>query len=202
MIDLYSGNTSNGVRANIAMVESGLPYRYHKIDLSKGDQKTPDFLAINPVGQIPALVDDDCGGQRLALAQSAAIVIYLAEKSGTMLPASAAAKALAVQWVLFAASDLGPAFSAGMILGANKDANGTAIETMRGRATALLGRLDTRLGQSPYLAGDTYSIADVAAFGNAWRMRGAGVDLSGFPNLLRWMAGIESRPAVAKALAL
>ncbi len=202
MIDLYSGSTSNGVRATIALVESGLPHRFHKIDLSKGEQRTPAFLAINPIGQIPALVDDDCEGGRLALAQSAAILIYLAEKSGTMLPSAAAARAEAIQWVLFAASDLGPAFSAAMILGADKEANATGIETMRGRATGMLGRLETRLGESRHLAGEDFTIADIAAFGNAWRMRGMGVDLSGFPNLLRWMAGIESRPAVARALAL
>ena len=112
MIDLYSGSTSNGVRTTIAVVESGLPYRFHRIDLSKGEQRTPAFLAVNPIGQIPALVDDDCEGGRLALAQSAAILIYIAEKSGTLLPRGAAAKAEAIQWVMFA---LG-ALIGGMIL--------------------------------------------------------------------------------------
>ncbi|MFN8719755.1 MAG: glutathione S-transferase family protein [Rhodospirillales bacterium] len=202
MIDLYSGSTSNGVRTTIAVVESGLPYRFHRIDLSKGEQRTPAFLAVNPIGQIPALVDDDCEGGRLALAQSAAILIYIAEKSGTLLPRGAAAKAEAIQWVMFAASDLGPAFSAGMMLGSDKEANATAIQTMRNRATALLGQLETRLATASHLVGDAFTIADIAVYGNAWRMRGAGFDLSGFPNLLRWMADIESRPGVAKALAL
>lgn len=202
MIELYSGSTSNGVRANIAMIESGLPFRYHRIDLSKGEQKTPEFLAVNPQGQIPALIDDDCEGERLTLAQSAAILIYLAEKSGTMLPRAAAARARTLQWVLFAASDLGPAFGAGMVLGADKETNATAIRTMRDRAATLLGRIDGRLATSRHLAGDDFTIADVAAYGNAWRMRGAGVDLSGLPNLLRWMGEIESRPGVVKALAL
>jgi GSH-dependent disulfide-bond oxidoreductase len=202
MIDLYSGNTSNGVRATIAVVESGLPYRYHKIDLTKGDQKTAAFLAINPNGQIPALVDDDCQGERLALAQSAAILVHIAEKTGSLLPTTAAGKAKVMQWILFAASDLGPAFSAGIILGGDKEANAVAIQTMQGRAVGMLGQIDAQLATSRFLVGDTYTIADIAAFGNAWRMRGAGTDLSPFPHIVRWMAEIEQRPAVIKAISL
>jgi glutathione S-transferase len=89
-----------------------------------------------------------------------------------------------------------------MMLGSDKEDNATAIQTMRNRATALLGQLETRLATASHLVGDAFTIADIAVYGNVWRMRGAGFDLSGFPNLLRWMAGIESRPGVAKALAL
>lgn len=107
MIDFYTAATSNGQRVAITLEETGLPYSVHKLDLPKGDQKKPEFLAINPAGMIPAIVDHDGpGGKPLSLAQSSAIVMYLAEKSGKLLPADAVRRAVARQWLMQACADV------------------------------------------------------------------------------------------------
>jgi len=201
MIEVHSAPTSNGVRVQVGIEESGLPYRFVRVDLAAGDQKRPGHLALDPLGRIPVLVDpegDD--GRRLVLTQSAAILLHLAERSGRMLPASGAARARALEWLAFAATDLGAMFTAWVVVGADP-AHAAARGVLRDRALAFAGAVDRRLAGTRFLAGDDFTVADAAAFGNVWRMRSLGWEIPG-ADLARWEAEVAARPAVVRALAL
>lgn len=202
MIDLYTASTGNGRRAIIALEECGLPYRVHKLDLAKGEAKTPEFLKINPAGAIPAIVDaDGPGGKPLNLAQSAAIVLYCAEKSGKLIPKDAAKRAEAYQWFMQAATDVAPTSSNIFYISTHvpvKDPGNTAY--FEQKLLTMLGVVDKQLQGRDYIAGEI-SIADIALY-PVVAGRKALIDAApGLANVKAWAARMAARPAVAKAIA-
>ncbi|MFG0382244.1 glutathione S-transferase family protein [Pseudomonas sp. zbq_18] len=203
MIELYSANTPNGLKVPIALEELGVDYRLIKVDLSKGEQRRPAFLALNANGRIPLLVDlDGPGALPLNLAESGAILLYLAQKHGALLPQDPREYQRAMEYLFLQAASVGPMFGqAGWFLRAAPEPVPLAIERYRNESLRLTGLLDARLAQSPWLAGETYSIADIMHF--CWlRMADyAGVNLDTFPHVGAWIARISTRPPVQRALA-
>ncbi|HEY0837464.1 MAG TPA: glutathione S-transferase N-terminal domain-containing protein [Azospirillum sp.] len=202
MIDLYTWKTPNGRKASIMLEEAGLPYRVHPIDISKDEQFDPAFLAISPNNKIPAIVDSDGpGGGPFAVFESGAILIYLAEKTGTLLPADPRDRSVALQWLMFQMGGVGP------MLGQAHHFRKFARERIPyavGRYTAeaerLYGVMDGRLAESAYFAGDACTIADIAVYPWLQRWDWQGIDLEDFPNVRRWMAAVGARPAVQKGM--
>ena len=193
MIDLYMWGTGNGFRASIALAESGLEHRIHKVDLGKGEQQKPEFLKINPAGQIPALTDG-----ALTLAQSGAILLYAAEKSGRMLPKDPAKKALAQQWMMQACSDV--AVTSGGIFALENvvpEKNPAITDFFKTRLTNFFRVVDGRLAGREYLAGE-FSVADVALYPvvNARKPL-----IAGLANLEAWRERMAARPGVQKGMA-
>lgn len=203
MIDFYTAATSNGQRVAITLEELGLPYTAHKLNLGNGDQKKPDYLAINPAGMIPAIVDHDGpGGKPFSLAQSGAIIAYLAEKTGKLLPSAGANRAIARQWLMFACSDCAGTsnaiFLASGMLPEKSPAN---VEFLENRLLRFFRVADEHLKGRDFLA-DELSIADLALY-PIYAARRAVADKAGdLPNLTRWGAALAARPAVVKGLAL
>ena len=198
MIDAYTAATSNGLRAAIALAESGLPHTIHKVDLSKGDQKTPKFLKMNPAGQIPVIVDNDVADGPLTLIESTAILIYVAEKSGKLLPAGAGARARVFEALATAMTDVYAPFNA--LFHIQDDFPGKVpdevIADFDRRIRAALTRLDERLAKSEWIAGD-FSIADIALYCNVWRLKTAlNRTFPDLANLQRWFTAIANRPGV------
>ena len=202
MIDLYTWQTSNGQRAAIMLEECGFPYRVNKVDLSKNQQQSPEFLKVNPAGQIPAIVDPDGpGGRPLALAQSAAIALYLAEKSGRFIPSDPVRRVLALQWFMFTLADMAPASANLFLLGVLAPEKSPAnLEWLGKRMFRFFRLADARLEGREWLA-DELSIADFALY-PVVAVRQPQLDAAGgFANLERWRAAIAERPGVAKAMA-
>jgi len=202
MIDLYTFGTPNGKKATIMLEEVGLPYELHVVDIRKGDQHKPEFLAVNPNGKIPAIVDRDAEGGPLAVFESAAILIYLAEKTGKLLTAHGRARYEALEWVMFQMGGVGPMFGQlGHFTMAAPEKIPYAIERYTKESLRLMGVLDGRLRDHAYLAGD-YSIADVCTYpwvaGMKERMPGAG----DFAHVDAWLSRVGGRPAVQKGMSL
>lgn len=203
MIDAYTWTTPNGWKLLIALEELGLPYRTHWVDITKGEQMKPAFLAINPNNKIPALVDDEGpGGAPISIFESGAILSYLGDKTGQLWP-SGAARYVVQEWMYFQAGGTGP--MGGQLGYWNhfaKEKYAPAIERYRTEVLRLLGVLDKRLGEVPFLAGE-YSMADImnVTWPRANEKYGA-IDLAPFANVSRWLGEVEARPAVAKALAM
>ncbi len=201
MIDLYTFTTSNGQRAAIMLEECGLPYRVHKVDLFKGEQQDPSFLKLNPAGAIPVIVDPDGpGGKSLTLSQSAAIALYLAEKTGRFLPADPVRRTLALQWLMFSLSDVaaasGTIFIVSTLAPEKSPANVAFFEE---RLVRFLRVADGALADREWLAGEL-SVADFSLY-PIYAVRQALVDKAGgMPNLVRWMAALAARPGVAKGM--
>jgi len=201
MIDLYLAGTANGLRASVALEECGLPYTAHKIDLTKGEQRTPEFLKLNPAGQIPVIVDrDGPGGKPLTLAQSGAIILYCAEKSGKFLPKDPDQRANVLQWFMQGATDLAPTSGAIFQLEVVAPEKNAAItEHFKKRLLSFFGVCDKRLEGRDYLAGEL-SVADFMVYPN-FAARKALVDAAGgFANLQRWGASMAARPGVQKGM--
>lgn len=201
MIDLYAAGTSNGMRARIALEETGLPYKLNFVDLAKGENKTPQFLAMNPNGQIPVIVDHDGpGGKPLTLSQSTAILLYCAEKSGKFLPKDPAVRAKMLQALMSASTDVTPVF--GAFFGAkNKDANSPITQMFKDRVRSLFQVWDGALAQSRYCAGGEATVADFSLYAGYTRIKGAAPDaLEGLPNVARWADEMTARPAIQRAL--
>lgn len=201
MIDLYLAPTANGLRASVALDECGLAYRPHKIDLAKGEQRTPEFLKLNPAAQIPVIVDHDGpGGKPLTLAQSAAIILYCAEKSGKFLPKDGARRALALQWMMQAATDVAPTSGAIFQLEMVAPEKSEAITNhFKKRLLTFLGACDAQLANRDYLAGDI-SVADLMLYPN-YALRKPLIDAAGgYANLHRWGAAMAARPGVQKGM--
>jgi GST-like protein len=201
MIDLYLAPTANGLRASVALEECGLPYKTHKVDLMKGEQRTPEFLKLNPAGQIPVIVDDaGPGGKPLTLAQSAAIILYCAEKSGKLLPKDPASRALALQWFMQGATDVAPTSGAIFQLEMVAPEKNEAITNhFRKRLVTFFGVCDRQLEGRDFLAG-AFSVADVMLYPN-YSARKALIDSAGgCANLHRWGAAMAARPAVQKGM--
>jgi GSH-dependent disulfide-bond oxidoreductase len=202
MIDLYTWTTPNGRKASIMLEEVGLPYRVHAIDISKGDQFKPEFVAINPNSKIPAIVDEDGPGGSLPVFESGAILIYLAEKTGKLIGSGPRSRIEAIEWLMFQMGGIGPMF--GQTHHFRRFAPEPvpyAIERYTKETQRLYGVLDKRLGEAEYLAGD-YSIADIATYPWTARHEWQGVALSDYPNVQRWYEAIGARPAVQRGMAV
>jgi GST-like protein len=200
MIELYSWATGNGRRASIALEESGLPYSVHPIELSTKVQKEPWFLALNPYGRIPVIVDRE-GAEPIVLFESGAILVYVAEKSGRLLPRSGAARAETLKWLFFQTSGVGPMAMQVHWLARERDAGRphANLEVYRDEVRTLYGIMDRRLAEAAYLAGE-FSIADIAAYPWVFRHPMQDIDLAAFPALNEWFARVGARPAVQRGM--
>jgi len=202
MIDLYAAGTANGMRARIGLEECGLAYTFHPVDLTKGEQKSPSFLSMNPNGQIPVIVDSDGpGGKPVTLSQSVAVLLYCAEKSGKFLPRNPAARPAFWQALMSAASDMSGMVTAIFTLSRAKDQHGPAIETFKSMWKNYVKVWDGTLAQRRHAAGDEITIADFALYGVVARVKGAQPQLlEGFPNVARWAGEMAARPAIQRAM--
>jgi GST-like protein len=208
-IQLYAVNSPNGVKASIMLEETGLPYEPHLVRFDAQDQKSPEFLSLNPYGKIPAIIDPNGpGGEPLPLFESGAILIYLAEKSGQFLPGAAAARYETLQWVIFQVANIGPMFGQ---LGYFHKFEGRRLEDKRPRdryiaeSRRLLGVLNARLADRTWLMGEEYTIADIATLPlvrNLIGYYGAGelIGMADFPHVVRALDAFVLRPAVAKGV--
>jgi GST-like protein len=200
LIDLYTSPTPNGWKVSIMLEEIGLPYQVHPIDLGALEQRQPDYLALNPNGRIPTIVDRDAGD--FAVFESGAILLYLAEKTGQLLPVDPKQRSLAIQWLMFQMGGIGPMQGqANVFFRYAPEKIQYAIDRYQNETKRLYRVLDRRLAEAAYLAGD-YGIADIATWPwvliHAW----AGVDVDDLPHLQRWLATIGERPAVQRGRAV
>ena len=200
MIDLYTWTTSNGRKASIMLEEVGLPYTVHPIDIGKDEQFTPDFVAINPNSKIPAIVDGEGpDGAPITIFESGAILIYLAEKTGQLLPTDPRARMTVLQWLMFQMGGIGPMFGQTHHFMRHARAETYGVARYGKETRRLYGVLDGRLGDAEFIAGD-YSIADVATYPWVWRREWQEVDLNDFPNVKRWFDAVGARAAVEKGM--
>ena len=201
MIEFYFAPTANGLRAAVALEETGLPYRTHKVDLAKGEQRTADFLKLNPAGLIPVIVDPDGpGGKPLTLSQSGAIILYTAEKSGKFLPKDAARRALAMQWMMQAASDIAGASATIFRMETSvPDKIAANTDYFKQRLLGFFATCDARLAGHEYLA-DEFSVADIMLYPNFAARKSLIDQAGGFANLQRWGAAIGARPGVQRGM--
>ena len=201
MIDLYTWTTPNGRKVSIMLEELQLPYRVHPINIGQGDQLKPEYLKINPNGKIPSIVDPDGpDGKPIALMESGAILVYLAGKTGKLLPAAVRDRYVALQWLMFQMGGVGPIFGqVHHFLRAAKEQVPYAIERYGKETRRLYGVLDGRLKDRDYLA-ETYSIADIATYPWVARHEWHRTDLNDFPHVKRWFDAISARPAVQKGM--
>lgn len=202
MYDVYAFATPNSVKVPIALEELGLEYRLFPVNIRAGAQKDPAFLARNANAKVPVLVDPDAQGGPLTLTESAAILVYLAEKTGQLLPAAGADRARVFEQLFFHASALGVAFgNAGYFRKLAPEPIPLAIARFGNEAVRVIGLLDQRLATQAYVAGDALSIADIAHFGWLWRREFVGVDFTDAPNVARWYADLDARPAFRRGIA-
>jgi len=206
MIDLYAAGTSNGMRARIALEECGLKYNWHPIDLAKGEHKTPQFLALNPMGQIPVIVDNEGpGGKKVTLAQSSAIMLYCAEKAGKYIPKDAAKRAAMYEAYMSASTDITPGFGAVNTCLRAKDPApyAAAGDLFKQRLQGYFKVWNDWLAQRKYAAGDEFTIADLSLYAGYWRTKGAFPELlAGMAHLERWGNETAARPAIQRAVKL
>jgi GST-like protein len=203
MIDLYTYATPNGQKASIILEEVGLPYAVRTVDLMKGEQRDPDFLRISPNNKVPAIVDHDGIDGRTSVFESGAILIYLAEKSGLLLPPTSRARSDVMQWLFWAMTGVGPGvgrFASVALF--SKDPNPVLVKSLAEEVVRLFTVLERRLSEVEYLAGD-YSIADIGAFTWISYIRQPIAKYAALPPAAatdRWLAEIGARPAVQKGL--
>lgn len=202
MIQLYTWATPNGKKVSVMLEEVELPYEVHPINIAKGDQLKPEYLAINPNNKIPAIIDiDGPGGKPLKLFESGAILMYLAEKTGKFLPQEMAKRYEVIQWLMFQMGGVGPMFGQANYFYRLEEKVPFAIDRYYKEAIRLYKVLEQTLGQRSYLAGD-YSIADIATYPWVGRHDGHNVKLEEFPNVKRWFETISQRPAVKRGMAV
>jgi GST-like protein len=196
MIELYTSPTPNGYKASIMLEETGMDYAVHAIDLAKGEQKTPEFLAMNPNGRIPVIVDHD--NDDFVVFESGAILIYLAEKSGQLLPQEEKMRSQVLQWLMFQMGGVGPMMGqANVFFRYFPEKISAAINRYQHEGRRLLSVLDGQLAGRDYLC-DEYSIADIATWPWAVTHQWSGIDVSGLDNLQAWLERMAQRPAVAR----
>ena len=196
MIDLYTWSTPNGRKISIALEELELPYRVHTVDITRDAQFAPEFLAISPNNKIPAIVDRDAG---VTLMESGAILIYLAEKCGRLLASERNARLATLEWLMWQMGGFGPMLGqAHHFVHFNPDKSEYARERYASEARRLYGVLDRRLADRAYVAGDDYSIADIAIWPWAARHAWQAIALPDYPHVLRWYRDIAARPAVMR----
>ncbi|MGF1498246.1 MAG: glutathione S-transferase N-terminal domain-containing protein [Elainellaceae cyanobacterium] len=201
MIDLYTYTTPNGRKPAILLEELALPYTIYKIDIGKGEQFSPEYVAINPNSKIPAIIDRDAD---IAVFESGAILIHLAEKTGKLLPTAVGDRAKVIEWLMFQMASVGPMFGQlGHFRNAAPEKLPYAIERYQKETLRLLGVLDRQLATTNYIAGD-YSIADIATY--PWVAAAVtpymGLSFDEFPNVQRWVDTLKARPAVQTGMAI
>ena len=198
MIELFTAATPNGWKASITLEELALPYRVRRIDFEKREQKEPWYLKLNPNGRIPTIVDHGNGG--FAVFESGALMIYLAEKAGKLLPSDVKGRSLVIQWLMFQMGGIGPMMGqANVFFRYAPERIPYAIERYQREVRRLFEVLDTRLKEHEFLAGD-YSIADIANWSWVRGYKWSGVTLDGLPHLTRWLDAIAKRPAVKRGV--
>ncbi|MCL4802461.1 MAG: glutathione S-transferase N-terminal domain-containing protein [Burkholderiales bacterium] len=204
MIELYTWGTPNGRKVSIMLEETGLPYNVHRIDIGKGEQHAPEYVAINPNAKIPSIVDPyGPDGKPIAMMESGAILIYLADKSRMLLPASVRGRYEVLQWLMFQMGHIGPMFGQVHHFVRNaKEQVPYAIERYLKEKDRLYGVLDRRLGEAEYLAAGEYTIADIATYPWVARYEWHKTNLADFPNVKRWFDAISLRPAVQRGMAV
>ena len=204
MIEVWSWPTPNGHKVHIALEELGLPSRVVPVNIGAGEQFRPEFLAITPNHRIPAIVDPDGpGGKPLQLFESGAILIYLAEKAGRLIPTDPVERLKALQWLMFQMGGVGPMFGQYNHFAAYAPERiPYAVERYGNEVRRLHGVLEKRLAESEWLAGSGYSIADIATFPWIRNPDRRGIDLSDYPSVLRWHDAIAARPAVQRGVAV
>jgi GSH-dependent disulfide-bond oxidoreductase len=202
VIELYTWPTPNGHKIHIMLEEIGLPYTVHAIDIQAGDQFEPDFLKVSPNNKIPAIVDrDGPGGKPMPLAESGAILFYLASKTEKLLPLDIRDRWQVMQWVMFQMGHIGPMLGqAHHFHGYAPERIQYAIDRYSKEANRLYGVLDRRLGESEWIACDQYTIADIAIMPWLRSYKNQGVELDEYPNVKRWFDRINARPAVQRGL--
>jgi GSH-dependent disulfide-bond oxidoreductase len=201
MYTIYAFPTPNSIKVPIALEELNLEYTLHPVNIRQGGQREPDFLAVNPAGKVPVLIEETAAGNPFVLTESAAILVFLAEKHGQLLPTEPIARAQVFEQLFFHASGLSPAFGqSGYFQKLAPEPMPLAISRFHGEAKRTLGLLDRTLAQRTYVAGDDYSIADIAHFGWLWRRTFAGVDFEESSHVARWYESIAARPAVLRAI--
>jgi GSH-dependent disulfide-bond oxidoreductase len=203
MIDVYFWTTPNGYKVTIALEELGLPYNVIPINIGKGDQFKPEFLKISPNNKIPAIVDHEgSGGKPLSLFESGAILIYLADKTGRLMPKDGQGHYSVLEWLMFQMASVGPMLGqAHHFRRYAPEQIQYAVDRYTNEARRIYNVIDKRLSAVPYLAGE-YSIADIATYPWLRPHRWQGQDLEDFPHLKRWYDEIEKRPAVQKGCAV
>ena len=205
MIQLYYWPTPNGHKVTMLLEETGVPYQLHGVNIGKGDQFKPDFLAISPNNRIPAIVDraPPDGGEPFSVFETGAILIYLADKTGRFLPKDMRGRSRVMQWVMWQMSGLGPMLGQhGHFALYAQEKIPYAIERYRDEAARLYRVLDSQLGKTgAYVAGD-YSIADIACFPWTMTHKAQGFTLDDYPNVKRWYADVRARPQVQAGLAV
>jgi GST-like protein len=201
MIDLYTWSSPNGFMVQIVLEETGLEYELHPVNLSKGEQKTPEFLAINPNGKIPAITDrDGPSGNEATIFESGAILLYLGEKSGKFLPRDPSGRWRVISWLMFQMAGIGPSLAQAVyFVNRAPEPVPHAVERFVTEAKRFYGVVDRRLAETEFLAGD-YSIADIACFPWMRNHQRFGVDVADHPNVTRWLRTISERPVVRRAL--
>jgi glutathione S-transferase/GST-like protein len=198
MIELFTAATPNGWKASITLEELAIPYKVRRIDFEKREQKEPWYLEINPNGRIPTIVDHANGG--FAVFESGALMIYLAEKAGKLLPADVKGRSLVIQWLMFQMGGIGPMMGqANVFYRYAPERIPYAIERYQREVRRLFEVLDTRLLDHEFLAGN-YSIADIASWAWVRGYKWSGVALDGLPHLTRWLEAIGTRPAVKRGV--
>jgi GST-like protein len=196
MIELYTSPTPNGYKVSIMLEETGLDYEVHAIDLGKQEQKAPEFLAMNPNGRIPVIVDHD--NDDFVVFESGAILIYLAEKSGQLLPTDPRGRSRVLQWLMFQMGGLGPMMGqANVFYRYFEEKIPAAIHRYQHEGRRLLEVLNGQLAGRDYLC-DEYSIADIATWPWAVTHRWSGIDVTGLDHLQAWLERLANRPAVAR----
>ncbi len=204
MIEVYSWPTPNGHKVHIMLEECGLAYRVHPVDIGTGQQFAPDFLAISPNNKIPAITDPDGpDGQPISLFESGAILLYLAGKTGRLLPADTRGKYEVLQWLMFQMGGVGPMLGQAhhfRIYAPEKLPY--AIERYTNEARRLYGVLNKRLAHTTYVGGHDYSIADIAVFPWLRSWKNQGVEMADYPHLKGWFDEIARRPAVQRGVAV
>jgi GST-like protein len=204
VIDLYTWSTPNGRKVSVMLEETGLPYTAHPVDIGKGQQFTPEYVAICLNSKMPVIVDcDGPGGGPFTLFESGAILIYLAEKTGRFLPQQPRSRYVTLQWLMFQMGNVGPFFGqAHHFMRFAKVEVPYAIERYGKEVRRLYGVMDRRLAANAFLAGPDYTIADIATTPLVARFEFHRVDLADFPNVKRWFAAIGARPPVQRGMAI
>jgi GSH-dependent disulfide-bond oxidoreductase len=208
MITLYTWTTPNGRKISIMLEELGLPYDVKPVDISKGEQFAPEFLAISPNNKIPAIVDDEAEGGPVSIFESGAILTYLAEKNGRFLPQSGPARFKTLEWLHWQIGGLGPMLGQlGFFSVFSKEKLPAAIERFTTEANRLLGVMERRLAESPHLGGQDYSIADIATYpwvfaASTFLTQSLGESLAAKPHIRAWLETVGQRPAVQRGMAI